>query len=120
MNPVETRQVGLHDYNKDGEIKMKLIETPSQLSSKAKSVEQVCATPNANVLNIQLRKGEEVAEHDSDREVLIIVRRGKVRFTVEGTPVTVSEETILHMAPYEKHSLFAETEADICVLQITP
>lgn len=99
---------------------MKLIETPRQLGSKAKSVEQVCAIPNANVLNIQLRAGEEVAEHDSDREVLILVRKGKVRFTVEGTPVTVSEENILHMAPNEKHSLIAETDSDICVLQITP
>lgn len=99
---------------------MNLIETRSQLSSKAKSIEQVCAIPNATVLNIQLRAGEEVAEHDSDREVLIIVRKGKVRFTVEGIPVAVSEENILHMAPYEKHSLFAETDADICVLQITP
>ena len=99
---------------------MKLIETPSQLNSKAKSVEQVCAIPNAKVLNIQLRAGEEVAEHDSDKEVLIIVKKGRVRFTVEGTPVTVSEENILHMAPYEKHSLFAETDTDICVLQITP
>ncbi|MDW0110204.1 AraC family ligand binding domain-containing protein [Sporosarcina aquimarina] len=99
---------------------MKMIETPSKLSSKAKSVEQVCAIPNAKVLNIQLRAGEEVAEHDSDKEVLIIVRKGKVRFTVEGTPVTVSEENILHMAPYEKHSLFAETDVDICVMQIKP
>lgn len=99
---------------------MKSIETPSQLSSKAKSVVQVCAIPNANVLNIQLRAGEEVAEHDSDKEVLIIVRKGKVIFTVEGAPVTVSEENILHMAPYEKHSLFAETDVDICVIQITP
>ena len=99
---------------------MKLIEMPSQLNSKAKSVEQVCAIPNANVLNIQLRAGEEVAEHDSDKEVLIIVKKGRVRFTVEGIPVTVSAENILHMAPYEKHSLLAETDTDICVLQITP
>lgn len=99
---------------------LKLIETLRKLDSKAKSVEQVCAIPNANVLNIQLRAGEEVSEHDSDREVLIIVRKGKVRFTVEGTPVMVSEENILHMAPNEKHSLFAETDSDICVLQITP
>ncbi|MCM3757668.1 AraC family ligand binding domain-containing protein [Sporosarcina aquimarina] len=99
---------------------MKLIETPRQLDSKAKSVEQVCAIPNANVLNIQLRAGEEVSEHDTDREVLIIVRKGRIRFMVEGTPTTVTGETILHMVPNEKHSLIAETDSDICVLQITP
>ena len=99
---------------------MKLIETPHQLESKSKSVEQVLSIPNVKMMNIQLRAGEEVAEHDSDREVIIIVRKGKVRFRIEGTEVVVTDEHVLHMAPFEKHSLHAETDVDICVLQITP
>ena len=99
---------------------MKLIETPNELGTKPKSVGQVLSIPNAKMMNIQLRAGEQVAEHDSDKEVLIIVRKGKVRFTVEGTETLVTEENVLHMVPFEKHALLAETDSDICVLQITP
>lgn len=99
---------------------MKRIETPNQLENKPKSVSQVLTLSNAKMMNIQLQAGEEIAEHDSEKEVVIIVRKGKVRFTVEGTETTVTQENVLHMAPYEKHSLLAETDVDICVLQITP
>ncbi|WJY27841.1 cupin domain-containing protein [Sporosarcina trichiuri] len=99
---------------------MKLIETNNQLVQQAKSVKPVWSGTNGKILNIQLRKGEEVAEHDADMEVLIIVRKGTVRFTVEGEPVSVTAETVLHMAPFEKHSLYAETDADVCVVQIAP
>ncbi|GKV69442.1 hypothetical protein NCCP2716_19400 [Sporosarcina sp. NCCP-2716] len=99
---------------------MNILKTPNQLGQKPKSVDAVWSGSNGKILNIQLRKGEEVAEHDADMEVLIIVRSGTVRFTVEGETVLVDNETILHMAPLEKHSLYAETDADICVVQIAP
>ncbi len=99
---------------------MNVLKTPSLLGKEPKSVNAVWNGTNGKILNIQLRKGEGVAEHDVDKEVLIIVRNGTVRFTVEGETVPVDEETILHMAPLEKHSLYAETDADICVVQISP
>lgn len=98
---------------------MKLIETEYQLGEKAKQAGKVAGVDNAEVLNIQLRKGEEIAEHDADREVFIIVRRGKVRFTVEGEPVEVTPENILHMAPLEKHSLHALEDSDVVVMKIS-
>lgn len=97
---------------------MKLIDTKFQLTEKEKHVGKVASVENAEVLNIQLRKGEEIAEHDADKEVFIIVRRGKVRFTVEGEPVEVSPENILHMAPLEKHSLHALEDSDVVVMKI--
>ena len=99
---------------------MNLLNTPDQLVSQSKSVENVLNGANFKMMNIQLKAGEEVAEHDSEKEVVIIVRRGSVLFTVEGEPVTVTTGNVLHMTPFEKHSLRAQTDTDICVMQITP
>lgn len=97
---------------------MKLINTKSQLSEKQKHVEKIVQVDNAAVMNIQLRAGEEVAEHDANREVFIVVRKGKVRFTVEGEPVDVTPENLLYMAPLERHSLHAVEDSDILVIQV--
>lgn len=97
---------------------MKLINTKSQLTEKQKHVEKIVEVDNAAVMNIQLRAGEEVAEHDANREVFIIVRKGKVRFTVEGELVDVTPENLLYMAPLERHSLHAVEDSDILVIQV--
>ena len=97
---------------------MKLINTKNQLNEKEKHVEKVVEVENAAIMNIQLRAGEEVAEHDADREVFIVVRKGKVRFIVEGEPVDVTPENLLHMVPLEKHSLHAVEDSDILVIQV--
>ena len=44
-------------------------------------------------MNIQLRAGEEVKEHHANANVLIVVRKGKVQFTVEGVEHTVTTGT---------------------------
>ena len=97
---------------------MKLINTKSQLSEKQKHVEKVADVDNAAIMNIQLRAGEEVAEHDANKEVFIVVRKGKVRFTVEGELVDVTPENLLYMAPLERHSLHAVEDSDILVIQV--
>ncbi|MFS0574550.1 hypothetical protein AB1K83_02890 [Sporosarcina sp. 179-K 3D1 HS] len=99
---------------------MELIPTPLKWVEKAKHVEKVVALPNAAIMNIQLKAGEEVAEHHSNREVIIVVRKGIVRFEVEGNEVFVSPENLLHMAPFEKHSLRAIEDADLLVIQVEP
>ena len=97
---------------------MKLINTKNQLNEKEKHVEKVAEVENAAIMNIQLRAGEEVAEHDVDREVFIVVRKGKVRFIVEGESVDVTPENLLYMVPLEKHSLHAVEDSDILVIQV--
>ncbi|WP_153730867.1 cupin domain-containing protein [Sporosarcina obsidiansis] len=98
---------------------MNLIETKHQLNEKEKHVGKVASVDHANVLNIQLRKNEEIAEHDAAQEVFIIVRKGKVRFTVEGETVEVTPQNILHIAPLEKHSLLALEDSDVVVMKIS-
>lgn len=97
---------------------MDLISTPYRLEEKPKHIAKLLTLENASVVNIQLTRGETIAEHDSKREVLIIVRRGAVIFDVEGTETLVTQDNILHMSPLEKHSLRATEDTDLIVFQI--
>lgn len=99
---------------------MNLISTPYRLEEKPKHIAKLMTLENASVVNIQLKKGETIAEHDSKREVLIIVRKGAVIFDVDGTETVVTSNNVLHMSPLEKHSLRATEDSDLLVLQITP
>lgn len=97
---------------------MNLIETPYLLEEKEKNVSKMVQFDNHHVMNIQLRTGEEIKEHNAKEYVLIVVRKGKVLFTVEGVEQLVTTGHILHMNPLEKHALKAVEDADIIVIKI--
>ncbi|PZX02969.1 AraC-like protein [Psychrobacillus insolitus] len=97
---------------------MHLIETPYLLEEKEKNVSKVIQFDNNDVVNIQLRIGEEIKEHNADAHVLIVIRRGKVIFTVEGVEQVVTTNNVLHMNPLEKHALKAVEDSDIVVIKI--
>lgn len=99
---------------------MNLITTPYRLEEKPKHIAKLMSLENVSIVNIQLKTGETIAEHDSKREVIIIVRRGAVVFDVEGTENLVTQDNVLHMSPLEKHSLRATEDTDLIVLQIMP
>lgn len=99
---------------------MNLIETTYQLNQKAKHIAKVVSVDNATMTNIQLRAGEEIVEHSSKNDAFIIVRKGKIRFIVEGEPVVVTPENMLHMIPFEKHDLYAIEDTDLILIQIKP
>ncbi|HSJ36917.1 MAG TPA: cupin domain-containing protein [Planococcus sp. (in: firmicutes)] len=97
---------------------MELFEMPYQLDQKKKHVQKVANFEKTNIVNMQLAKGEEVPEHDADADVLIIVRSGKLQFTVEDEVVEMSPGVMMRMVPKEKHSLKAIEDSDILVIQI--
>ncbi|ANU14299.1 hypothetical protein B481_2547 [Planococcus halocryophilus Or1] len=99
---------------------MELIETPNLLGEKSKHIQKALSFEKTKVVNIQLQAGENIPEHDSVADVLIIVRSGRVSFVVEDQVVEVTPENILHMQPKEKHSLTATEASDLLVLQIMP
>lgn len=99
---------------------MNLIETDYHLNQKEKHIAKVAALDNGIFTNIQLRAGEEIAEHSSKNDAFIIVRKGKIRFTVEGESVVATPENILHMVPLEKHGLHAIEDTDLILIQIKP
>ncbi|WP_144510532.1 AraC family ligand binding domain-containing protein [Bacillus sp. FJAT-22090] len=98
---------------------MQLVETPYLLEEKEKLVSKVIQFDQHHVMNIQLRTGEEIKEHDAKEYVLIVVRKGKVLFTVEGVEQLVTTGNILHMNPFEKHALKAVEDSDIIVIKIS-
>ncbi|MDI2587379.1 hypothetical protein OR571_09760 [Psychrobacillus sp. NEAU-3TGS] len=101
-----------------GGVRMNIIETPYLLEEKEKHMSNVIQFENHQVLNIHLRKGEEIKEHDEKEEVLIVARKGKVLFTVKGVEQLVTTGHILHMNPLERHALKAVEDADVIVNKI--
>ena len=99
---------------------MDLIPKQDRLEQKAKHIAKLQRMENATIINIQLKKGETIAEHDSRKDVVIVVRRGSVIFNVEGTETVVEPGNMLYMKPYEKHSLLAVEDTDLLVFQIMP
>lgn len=97
---------------------MNLIETPYLLEEKEKHVSKVVQFDNHQVMNIQLRTGEEIKEHNVKEYVLIVVKKGKVLFTVEGVVKLVTTGRILHMNPLEKHALTAVEDAEVIIVKI--
>ncbi|MDN7245064.1 hypothetical protein [Planococcus shenhongbingii] len=97
---------------------MELMKTSFYLNDKAKHIQQVLNFEKTKIINIQLRQGETIPEHEVDADVVIIVKSGKVKFVIEGQPAEVSTERILYMVPHEKHSLTAIEASDLIVMQI--
>lgn len=89
----------------------------SLVGEKNKHIEKIFSQSNFDVMNIQLKKGEEVPTHNANCDVLIIVRRGIVAFTVEEETVELTNENILYMTPLENHSLKSVEDADVIVLK---
>ncbi len=97
---------------------MELINTPYQLDEKQKHIEKVLNLGYITIVNMQLQKGEVVAEHKVDADVLIVMKTGKVVFTVNGEDVEVSPQNILRMDAGERHRLKAVEASDLLVMQV--
>ena len=97
---------------------MKIIETPYQLGEKKKYAQKALNFEGTVVMNMQIKAGEIIPEHDSECDVLVIVRKGKVLFNVEGTDTVLSNEKVLYMTPFEKHGLKALEDSDIIVVKV--
>ena len=101
-----------------GGMTMAIIPIQAMLEEKAKHIGKLGRIDGADILNIQLRAGEEIPEHHTDNEVLIIVQFGEVRFLVEGVEEILTQDTILTLKPSEKHSLEAITDARVIVIKL--
>ena len=102
---------------KQGVMKLKYIPTPHTIGEEKKHAKRVLKQTNYDVVHIHLKKGEELSTHHAKVETLIIVRCGKVSFTVEDETVVLTNEEVLQMEPYEKHSLKAINNTDLLLLK---
>lgn len=101
-----------------GGIIVQVFSTPYVLGTKSKQAGRIFGEQQFDVMNIQLQTGEEIPSHKADEDVLIIVKSGKVAFTVEGQETELTSETLLHMSPSEIHSLRAVEDTDVIVVKI--
>lgn len=97
---------------------MKLISSPHEIGDRKKHASRLLNQPKYDVVQIHMKKDEEITTHHAKVETLIIVRAGKVSFTVEGETVILTNENILQMDPYEEHSLTALEESDLLLLKM--
>ncbi|HLQ83242.1 MAG TPA: cupin domain-containing protein [Pseudogracilibacillus sp.] len=96
---------------------MEYVDIWHDVSKKDRYANRVMKKDKFDVVHIHLKKGEEMGSHHAKEETLIIVRNGRVEFTVEGKTVELTNESILQMDPYEKHDLKAIEETDLFLLK---
>jgi len=97
---------------------MKRVDTRHDIGAKTKHAERILNEDKYDLIQIHMKKGEIITSHHAKEETLIIVRTGKVYFTVEEEKMTLTNEQILQMDPYEKHSLEALEEANLILLKM--
>ncbi|CEA02403.1 Cupin domain protein [Jeotgalicoccus saudimassiliensis] len=94
----------------------KLIHTDNELSAKDKSIKKVFGNEQSNIVNIQLKAGEGIPEHDSKNPIFIIVRSGTVKFVCPDEEYHLKDSDILYMEAEELHSVEAVTDTDFLVV----
>lgn len=97
---------------------MQLVHVENLLAEKPKVLEKILTGSNCDVMNIQLQKGETVPEHNAPNEVIVVCRKGVVKFPVEGKENTLKENSVILLAPKEKHSLEALEDAELVVIKL--
>lgn len=97
---------------------MKLFQVENHLESKPKNTERILSGEQCNVLNVQLRKGESIPEHNAPKEVVVVCRKGVVKFPVEGKEQILKENSVLLIAPEEMHSLEAVEDSELVIIKI--
>lgn len=97
---------------------MEKIHVENILATQLKKVGKVYSRNNMDILSIQLKTGEQIAEHNAKQTVVIIVRSGEVEFVVEGQVQQLTAEDVLVIEPLENHSLKAITDVDILVMKV--
>lgn len=97
---------------------MKKLQIASVLAEQAKKMGKVLDAEQFDLLNVQLRAGEEIPAHNVNNTAIVIVRNGEVLFNVEGEDVALTNEDVLLFDPLEMHSLKAITDVDLVIVKL--
>lgn len=97
---------------------MQKIHIENHLIEQAKKVSRIVTHDKMNVLNIQLRAGEQVPEHNAKDIVVINVQKGELKLNVEGVDHLLTNDDFLMMEPLEMHSLEAITDVSVIVMKV--
>lgn len=69
------------------------------------------------VTHLQIKSGEEIRRHKSDKTVIVVIYKGKVDFTGEDEKAIILPGDIIRMDPNEVHSLKAIEDSDLLVIK---
>lgn len=72
---------------------------------------------NLQVTHLQIKKGEEVPSHKSDKSVVVVIYKGKVDFSGENGSEIIVPGDIIVMDPEEMHALNAIEDSDLMVIK---
>ena len=72
---------------------------------------------NLQITHLQIKKGEEIPSHKSDKNVVVVIYKGKVDFTGENGSEIISPGDIIVMEPEEKHALKSFEDSDLMVIK---
>lgn len=97
---------------------MEIVYTSYDIGEQQKYAKRIFNHEKFDTIHMHLKEKEQISTHHAKTDVLIIVRKGKVEFNIEGKTVTLTKEEVLHMEPYEKHSLRAIEETDLILVKI--
>lgn len=69
------------------------------------------------ITHLQIKQGEEVPSHKSDKNVVVVIYKGKVNFIGENGNEIIVPGNIITMKPNEMHSLKAIEDSDLMVIK---
>lgn len=97
---------------------MKVVSASYNIGDKQKFAKRLFKEDTFDLIHMHLKKDEHISTHHAPTEVIIIVRTGQVKFDIEGEQVTLTNEDILHLDPYEDHSLQAIEDTDLILVKV--
>lgn len=72
---------------------------------------------NLQVTHLQIKSGEQIPSHKSDKSVIVVIYKGKVDFSGENNKEIIIPGDIIVMNPNEIHSLKAIEDSDLMVIK---
>lgn len=97
---------------------MKIVTAAHDIGDQNKRAVRVLNEEKFDCIHMHLKKDEKISTHHAKTDVVIIVRAGKVEFNIEGEVVTLTNEDVLYLEPFEEHSLHAIEETDLILFKV--
>ncbi|WP_296114478.1 AraC family ligand binding domain-containing protein [uncultured Anaerococcus sp.] len=72
---------------------------------------------NLQVTHLQIKRGDQIPSHKSDKSVVVVIYKGRVNFEGENESVTIVPGDIITMKPSEMHVLKALEDSDLMVIK---
>lgn len=92
----------------------------TEIVSKPKKI--IVSRGGLKVVRLNLAKGETIAEHSTNADVVVVVTRGEGTFYINQVPQFIKAGDVLEMQPGVPHAIMAATDLELIVnhMQLKP